>query len=119
LSDDIALVIEGDIDGLSVFHGCTAPDGLTVLLEPGYVGIAARFDAIACLSLAPGTGAAEVFDSALPVATAGGVVDELVVAFCARAAPRVKLQSATATAKARVMGVFPQFNEIGDLGPGN
>jgi hypothetical protein len=56
--------------------------------------------------LAPGTGAAEVFESAFPVATAGGVVDELVVAFCAGAAPRVKLQSATATAKARVMVCF-------------
>ena len=30
--------------------------------------------------MAPGTGATEVFESALPVATAGGVFDDLVVA---------------------------------------
>jgi len=60
-----------------------------------------RLRASASKLLAPGTVPAEVFGSAFPVATAGGVVDELVAEFCAR----VKLQSATVTAKARVMGV--------------
>src|SRR5450432_2481210 len=72
LVDDVALVVEGDMDRLTVLHRRAAPDRLRVLLPTADIAVAMRLEAAAGLGLGEAIGAGDRRRGRLRIGVAGG-----------------------------------------------